>query len=51
MAKELQKIGLPNGTYYVDWRLLQIRNVDDPHDFITFTDSDAMEAYLKIYRY
>ncbi len=48
MAKELRKIELPTGTYYVDWRLLQVRNVDNPHDFISFEGIRYMKDYLSL---
>ncbi len=46
MAKELEKIELSIGTYYVDYRLLQLRSVDNPSDFINFGGAKAMERYL-----
>jgi hypothetical protein len=48
MAKELRKIELPTGTYYVDWRLLQVRNVGNPHDFISFEGILYMKEYLSL---
>lgn len=48
MAKELKKIELPIGTYYVDYRLLQLRNVDNPSEFINFNRVSAMEDYLSL---
>jgi hypothetical protein len=34
---ELPRARLGGKTYFVDWRLGQLRNVDDPHDYIDFT--------------
>ncbi len=48
MAKKLSKIELPTGTYYVDWRLLQLRNIDNPSDFINFGGGQSMEKYLSL---
>jgi hypothetical protein len=48
MAKELRKIELPTGTYYVDYKLLQLRNVDNPSEFINFNRVSAMEDYLSL---
>ncbi len=48
MAKELKKIELPMGTYYVDYRLLQLRSVDNPSDFINFGGAKVMERYLAL---
>lgn len=35
-AKELPKIGIGTKDYYVDKRLCQLRNVDNPHDYIEY---------------
>lgn len=35
--------------YYVDWRLRQLRNVDNPHDFINFKNDDDMATHLAVY--
>jgi hypothetical protein len=48
MARELEKIELPIGMYYVDYRLLQLRSVDNPSDFINFGGAKAMERYLSL---
>ena len=48
MARELRKIELPTGMYYVDYRLLQLRNVDNPSDFINFGGTKSMERYLSL---
>jgi len=34
--------------YYFDMKLKQIRNVDNPHDFIDLTDWDIVHLLLKI---
>lgn len=48
MARELSKIELPAGTYYVDYKLLQLRNVDNPSDFINFGGAGSMKKYLSL---
>ncbi len=50
MAKELRKIELSTGTYYVDYKLLQLRNVDNPSDFINFGSGVVMADYLALQR-
>ncbi len=35
--RKLQRVTLDNGeTYFIDERLKQLRNVENPHDFIDF---------------
>lgn len=39
---ELKKVTLSNGrTYYIDFRLEQLRDVENPHDFISFEDFEV----------
>lgn len=35
---ELPKQIIGNKTYYVDMRLMEFRNVENPHDKVTFED-------------
>lgn len=47
--KQLKKVKLTDGKiYFVDWRLRQLRNVENPHDFIDFRDEDEMAAQLAV---
>ena len=40
--RELKKVTLSNGrTYYIDFRLEQLRDVENPHDFISFEDFEV----------
>lgn len=39
---QLPTIALFNATYYVDIRLRQLRNTNDPHDFMDFSEFETM---------
>jgi len=42
MPRELPKIKMDEKTYYVDSRLMQLRNVDDPHDWMEIDPADLI---------
>lgn len=45
--KQLKVIEYSNGkNYFVDWRLRQLRNINNPHDFIDFRNDEEMAADL-----
>jgi hypothetical protein len=47
MVKALKQVKLRGGKiYFVDWRLKQLRNVDNPHDFHNFVDEEVMATWL-----
>jgi hypothetical protein len=47
MARALKQVKLKNGKiYFVDWRLKQLRNVDNPHDYQNFVDEEVMATWL-----
>lgn len=48
-ARELPKVIFDGKTYYVDSRLHQLRNVENPHDFIGISSALLQELLeLKI---
>ena len=44
--KCLPIITFSDGKFYADYRLLQLRNVDNPHIYIDFQNRDEMEEYI-----
>lgn len=50
MAQELPKIEVirTGKQYYLDWRLTQIRNVDNPHDYESFNSEWDMTDVLDL---
>ncbi len=48
--RELPKIQIAGKTYYADERLRQLRNVENPHDYIDFDDEYELPVLLDIYR-
>jgi len=46
MVKILPKINIKNKTYYIDKRLSEIRNVENPHDAETVS-SEVIDYWLK----
>jgi len=48
MPKRLSTVILDNGTtYFIDFRLNQIRNVNNPHDFMDFRNEFDMQDYIE----
>jgi len=48
--KRLKIIHCDDGKqYFVDWRLHQLRNVYNPHDYINFTDDELMAAHIAVH--
>jgi hypothetical protein len=47
MVKGLRKIVISESEYFIDWRLLQLRNVCNPHDFKQFSAPLDMEVFLE----
>ena len=49
MAQELPKIEVVNTgkQYYLDWRLTQIRNVENPHDYKSFNSEWDLYCFIK----
>lgn len=47
MSRQLPTARVNKATYFVDRRLLQIRNVNDPCDEIAFKDESEMEDWLR----
>lgn len=35
--------------YFVDWRLRQLRNIYNPHEFINFQDDEVMAAHIAVH--
>lgn len=48
MAKELNKIAINEVIYYVDWRLLQLRNVTNPHNYIQYNSVVEMKNEVSL---
>ena len=47
MVRALKQVKLKNGkVYFVDWRLKQLRNVNNPHDYNNFVDEEVMAIWL-----
>ncbi len=47
MVRVLKQVKLKDGKIcFVDWRLKQIRNVKNPHDYHNFLDDEVMAAWL-----
>jgi len=51
MARELPKLTIRGKTYYVDERLMQLRNVKNPHDYIDFWDNVQMRMLIMLARF
>ena len=47
--RELEKIQIAGKTYYADERLRQLRNVENPHDYIDLDDEYELPVLLDIY--
>ena len=48
MPKRLPTVTLENGTtYFIDFRLNQLRNVNNPHDFMDFRSEFDMRDYIE----
>jgi hypothetical protein len=51
MATQLPTIKAPTGkTYYIDDKLSQLRNVNNPHDFAQFKDPVELQTALLVMR-
>ena len=47
IVNALKKVQFYNGkVYFVDWRLRQLRNVDNPHDYEDFRNDEELAACL-----
>lgn len=47
IVNALKKVQCYDGkVYFVDWRLRQLRNVDNPHDYENFRNDEELAAYL-----
>ena len=47
MVRTLKQVKLRGGKiYFVDWRLKQLRNVANPHDYHNFVDEEVMAIWL-----
>jgi len=46
MAHALPTVHINGKTYFIDERLRELRNVENPHDAKRFSDENSLRAYL-----